>query len=256
MLDLAVHVKRDSAFLGTRHTLSIEAELADRDSAIPVSSFLEHLFRISPEFVPSICFQSSENSQPVLLEDLRGRPADAFPEQERSALETLRRAQEEELFFTDGVIINTENSDENDSAADETPFFLRISSKFETFKGSRHIMYRVRHSGTPALDEMRPFLSGRLLARLLPLRLEKIRLGLENYRGRTFGAMFGIVPSVQDRLYLEVTRSSIQLRSSCEYSSRKSKLPFSDQNLLSHLDLALRDSKLFPNFFERLAASI
>jgi hypothetical protein len=259
MLELSVDVQKSSSFLGTRKTLAIEAELrlASPAEDIPISILLERLFESSPEFIPSICFQTSaEGEQPVLIEDLRGRPVDTFPETERSALDALRRSQEEELFFTDGVILETEEAAEEGPAPEEKPFFLRITSKFETFKNSRHIVYRVLHSETPALEEIRPDLSARLLARLLPLRLDTIRLGLENYRGRSFGAMFGIVPTVQDRLYLEITRSSIRLFASSDAVGKNPPLPFAEQKLLWHLDTALRDCSLFPNFFDRVNAAV
>ncbi|MFN8390075.1 MAG: hypothetical protein U0136_07270 [Bdellovibrionota bacterium] len=259
MLDLSLDLKKDSDFLRTRKTLTVSAELrpSQAGGAIPISAFIERLFTTSPNFIPAECFHVAEpGAGPVLLEDMRGRPYDEFPESEQSALENLRRAQEEEIFFGGGALIDTEDEVSEGATPHEQPFFLRITSKFETFKGDKHIVYRIQHSESPALEEIRPNLSARLLARLLPLRLDKIRLGLESYRSSTLGSIFGMVPAVQDRLFLEITSSSIRVTASCDYRGKQPSLPFEDQQLMAHLDTALRECNLFPDLMGRISTEL
>ena len=256
MLSLSLNVNRESAFLGMKKTLAILAEFKPGagGAEIPISNFLEELFSASPDFIPSICFDNPDGEQTTLIEDLRGRPADAFADTERSASDPLRRLQEEEIFFSDGVILPTEDSKDSDGA--EIPFYLRVSSKFETFKDNKHIVYRIMHNASPALDEIKSLLSAKMLARLLPLRLDKIRLGLENYRTKKFSSMFGSAPSVSDTLYLEITRTSIKLTAASEFSGKNVTLPFAEQRLLPHFGAALKKCGLFPNFLERVQTEI
>ena len=258
MLELSLNVSERSSFLRSRRTVSIEAELTDQAAGIPVSDFLEQLFRSHPNFIPEEAFRAGDESA-FRLENIRGRPSEAFPTDENGEASDLRRKQREELFFTRGVVLEpVEDEIEGTESSEfvESPFSFRITTRFETFRETSNVVYRVFHTPSPVLEEIKPVLSGRLLARLLPFRLDTIRLGLESYRTRTFGSLFGSVPAVQDRLYLEITRSKILLTASGDFPRKDEGLPFSKDNLLGHVDAALRSCQLFPNLSQEIRARL
>lgn len=257
MLALSLDVSETSSFLRSRRNVKILAELKGED--IPVSLLLEQLFTIAPSFIPDECFHATPSSE-VRIENLRGRPLHAFPQDEQPRLSDLKHTQQEELFYTSGVVLEPEEEsleiEEPGEEYAEAPFTFRITTRFETFRKTNNIVYRVYHSPSPVLDEVRPHLTGRLLARLLPFRLDTIRLGLESYHSRSYGSLFGSVPSVRDKLYLEISRNSIRLDASGDYPRKDRSLPFAKDNLLTHLDTALRDTGLFPNLFQEISGRL
>ena len=246
MAQLSLRVSKKSSFLKTRHNLEIEAEITGA-SDLPVAAFLEQLCSAAPNVLPEIDLQSDG----AVLEDLRGRPPENFTSRDRPP--------DEEIFFTDGVLFDLDETEEATTFNELiplVPFTLKIGSRFESFRGSSHIVHKVVRSGTPILDELRPATSLRLLSRLFPARLDRVRLGLENYTPKSGGSFFGTVPTVNDRLYLDLDRQRLSLRASCEYRGKETRLPFAERGLIALLDRALSASGILPDFGTQLMAKL
>lgn len=251
MLELTLHVKKRASWFWTRSSLEIEAEFVAADE-IPFTNLIERLFAISPEFIP----ESSFSPDTPRLTDLRGRPRESF----RTNPWEGANSNEEELFYTKGVLYEVDAAGR--STADslkqfpEIPFTYRIATRFESFGEGAHIEHKVVHSADPIFDEVLPALSARFFARLFPARIEKIRFGMEAYRPQLSGNLFGMIPAIHDRLYLEFSANRIRLEANTEYKGRQPLLPFHERHLLRDFGTALKELNLFPNFTEELAEKV
>lgn len=252
MLELTLHVTKRPSWFWTKSSLEIEAEFVAREE-IPFTRLIEKLFTISPSFLPEATF--SQNN--MRLTDLRGRPREAF--QNPSDWDGGASA-EEELFYTKGVLYEVDSNQQSTSAAlkelPEIPFTYKIATRFESFGEGAHIEHRVVHSADPVFDEILPGLSARFFSRLFPARIEKIRVGMESYQPKLSGSLFGMVPAIQERLYMEFSADRIRLQATTEYQGKKATLPFQERQLLQDFDAALKELNLFPNFSESLAEHV
>ena len=248
MLALTLHVTKRSSWFWTRSSLDIEAEFVATDE-IPFTSLIERLFSISPDFIP----ESSFSPNTPRLSDLRGRPRESFGASQWEG----GSSNEEELFYTKGVLYEVDtpggSTADNLSRFPEIPFTYKIATRFESFTEGAHIEHKVVHSADPIFDEVLPAVSARFFARLFPARIERIRLGMEAYRPKLSGNLFGMIPAIHDRLYLELSSDRIRLQASTENKGKDALLPFQERHLLRDFDSALKELKLFPNFSEQLA---
>ncbi len=146
--------------------------------------------------------------------------------------------------------------EDSSTSTTEIPFFIKITSKFNSFKDSSHITYDVEQQTSPELHEIKNELSGRLISRLFPFRLNQVRLGFEAFSGSSFGGMFGLVPVVTEKFNLEINDNKICLQAKCSFKDKATHLPFNKINLFEKIDLALSEAKLFPNFFEKLSTQL
>jgi len=250
MLKLTLDVRKRSSWFWTKQSLEITAEFSPLES-FPCMSLVERMFRIEPNFIPEIAFRPKGSR----LTDLRGRPRESFNTNERDD----GNPHDEELFYARGVLFDVEefNSPVTGDSAElpEIPFTYRISTHFESFVDGAHIEHKTLQNASPILDDVLSGLSGSFFSRLFPARIEKLRLGMEAYEPKLSGSIFGMMPVIQDRLYLEFSPSRIQLRASSE-GRRERRLPFADRQLLDTFGRALKELGLYPNFNEELLARL
>jgi hypothetical protein len=132
------------------------------------------------------------------LRDLKGREPASLPDPTQAG---------DELFFAAGTVYTGTKSERPAAARDllGEPFQLRALSKFVEFDGPNHIVY----SPAVALSDGMPHLMGaegylRDIGSLVPLVLEKVRLGLEFFSGSFAGSMFGFSPAVTETVRVEL----------------------------------------------------
>ena len=91
---------------------------------------------------------------------------------------------------------------------------------------------------------------------MVPLELDKVRLGLESYRPPGLSSLIGRAPVVQSRLYIEVTTESITIEAHRDDSKRGKDLPFAEQSLLAGIDATLRDCGLYSNLSDKIVEKL
>ena len=242
--------------------------------SIPIPLFIEKLLARFPEAIPYLraAPEDSDINETTVI-DLRGRPPETLPVEDQTSLlfrevgETTARA-EEELFYSQGTIfqplpLNGAEAKDEDGEDDEgsiepesIPFFFRIVSRFDSFKGDSHIVHRVIPRASGVLHQLLPHLSGRLMTRMVPLELDKVRLGLESYKAAGLGSLLGRAPVVQSRLYLEVTKDTITIEAHREGSKRGENIPFAEQALLAGIDATLRDCGLYRDLSDKISEKL
>lgn len=283
MLSLSLQIDRRKGFLSSVEQLSIKAELSGE---VPIPLFVERLLARFPESIPhlrnapGIGATDSDISETTVI-DLRGRPPETLPEAERVALQfhdpqSASPRAEEEIFYSQGTIFQPPAVGQVDAVAGEAelieqeeediepeaiPFFFRLVSRFDSFKGDSHIVHRVIPRASGVLHQLLPHLSGRLLTRMVPLELDKVRMGLESYKTAGLGSLIGRAPIVQSRLYIEVTKESITIEAHRDGSKRDgskagTELPFAEQSLLAGIDATLRDCGLYENLSDKISEKL
>lgn len=267
---------------GLQGPLSLSATLSAKPGAsIPIPYFLEQLCLSAPEYVPQFPGESAQGTPlalgddppPLALIDRRGRPAESFLEEhlggdgstplpptltEESTIQSLRRLHEEELFCSRGALLladEEEGADGERATIGETPFVVKLHTKFEKFADGSHIQHQLIQSQSPVLDEIASSLSVRRLARLFPARLESVRLGIENYAPQRFSGLLGYVPTIHDRMYLEMDSSTLRVIAHFDAHDRESST-HSDWRVLEQIDGVLRQIQLFPNFLDAIKSAL
>ena len=273
MLTLSLQIDRRKGFLSSVEQLSIKAEL---NGAVPIPYFVERLLARFPEAIPHLrrAPGSDADISETTVIDLRGRPPETLPEEDRVALQfhdahSATPRSEEEIFYSQGTIFQPptigrlpepeeeeliEREDE-DIEPEAIPFFFRLVSRFDSFKGDSHIVHRVIPRASGVLHQLLPHLSGRLMTRMVPLELDKVRLGLESYKTTGLGSLIGRAPVVQSRLYIEVTKETITIEAHRD-GSKGAELPFAEQSLLAGIDATLRDCGLYENLSDKISEKL
>lgn len=274
MLTLSLQVDRRKGFLSSVEQLSIKAEL---NGAVPIPLFVERLLARFPESIPHLRHAaglSDDDINETTVIDLRGRPPETLPETDRVALQfhdpqSATARSEEEIFYSQGTIFQPPplgrgpepDEDELIEREDESiepeaiPFFFRLVSRFDSFKGDSHIVHRVIPRASGVLHQLLPHLSGRLMTRMVPLELDKVRLGLESYKTTGLGSLIGRAPVVQSRLYVEVTKETITIEAHRD-GSKGAELPFAEQSLLAGIDATLRDCGLYEDLSDKISEKL
>lgn len=270
MLELSFNTECNRRLFGLSGDVSVEAELlapvakrgqtrekAMESELIPVSTLLKRFLEFAPSLVPSfeqIQHELRDGQAIWTIEDMRGRPSESFSNKQ---VQDRLKPGEEELFFTNGVIFDTPATlDEYEKVSTEelpsTAFSYRVSTRFDRFDGSRHIVHQFVPSGTSPVTSLMPPLSVSAICQCIPLRLDYIRVGIEFFKGRFFGAMLGSAPVIFNRFYLEISPERIQLKSKSELERGNDKLSPKSREVLSAFDKALTETGLYAGFLSSL----
>lgn len=263
MLRLTAAVSQDNNFLafGKARKLTVNLAVRDDDVTLPrisVAKFLDSLLSHAPEVVPlsEAEFYQEDGRTLCLIEDKRGRPKESFQLSDPSYKQREEEEREEELFSSDGVILeppaNLEDYPPQVAALNEIPFSYRVTTRFHRFTNRGHIIHQIIPSGSAAIREIVPQLSLKTIARLFPARLNRVRLGYESYERRFWGSMLGLIPRINSRFYLEVTASRIFLFAEAQGKQNKGLLPFEETGLISAIEQTLEENNLYHGFVSEL----
>lgn len=185
------------------------------------------------------------------LRDLKGREPGSLGEAALSG---------DELFFASGTIYTGTHSTHPQGmrALVGEPFYLRITSKFIEFDGPAHIVYSpaiVLGEDVPSLLPAAEYV--REIGRLVPLALDRVRLGVELFSGSFAGSMFGFSPAVTESLYLELTPGAAKLSIDAALK-RSADLPLSREGYFERADRVFQAAcgfSMIKDFREKQAAS-
>lgn len=264
MLELRIDVRKKRRFLGGAHSISIRARLvpAAQLRDVPVARLFGRLVEELPESSP--LRERPFTSLPPALENLRGRPRETF-----TAGEPLNLPEGEELMSVSGVVVCPEPLDDSPASGDddeegtvepaggkELPFFVTLGTRFVEFKNESGIVHRIVSRASNALQGVLPRLSAGALARMAPLRLERIRFGFESFSPRTWGLGLGGVPTVESRLFCEMDRAGITIEASRDHSKEEGALPFAEMEIFQSFDRALSTLGLYPDFYGELMRNV
>lgn len=91
------------------------------------------------------------------------------------------------------------------------PFQLWIQTRFKAFEGAHHIIHSSTISGNGMLfDLISPHEALHEIGRLLPIRLRRLRVGLEFFRSRV-AAMIGFTPTICGGLEINADERQIAI---------------------------------------------
>jgi hypothetical protein len=267
MLALSCHVNKRHLPFSRNSQLTLEVELAVSPekpipALVPIARLTERILVQAAHILPFTEYTvREENGETLcLIENLRGRPEEAFSDTSKSSAYFPDRPRLEELFFSEGVVYeppaNLEDYPERTELLNASPFTYALSSSFHSFSKNGSIVHNTIPSAsgpvTPFLKELSP----RRISRLVPARLKHVRLGFESFRPKFWGTWLGVIPRIEGRMFLEIAEKEIHLHLEQLVERSSQVLPFEKQGLISVLDSILEDEGLFCGFTAALRAKL
>ena len=257
--------KRKLIFSGYRSTYTAELSLKEGSVEIPSAQigefgaqFIEHCPKTIPLSGIS-CNKISEIESISLIDNLRGRPAEAFNSGKARNIPSNREPREEELLYLEGEIIQSQEDRgsnkteelrndnvkaDNDSPPSTLPINYSIRSRFHSFKAGA-IIHQLYSQASESLLAIESTPSPLIICRHPRITINVIRFGCEFYCPRFLGSTFGRLPSITLRFYLELDRISARITAEEELSSREKKVAGMDSGLLPAVEKCLNDSGLY-----------
>ena len=264
MLELSVQGQTRGRLLGKGKNVSLRAKLLLASfeatvTEIPIASVVQSMLEAAPEVLPpahSTKIREENGKLICVLQDLRGRPAESFRNSTSALPHRDGSTREEEFFYSAGSIFDLpatlEDPPIEPAESVKIPFRYQLLTKFNRFTDDGHILHDFTPEISANLSSLLPLLSPRSLIKLVPTQLEQVRLGFEGYQRQFFGAMFGLIPKLQNRFYFEISTSQIQLMLEEEGITDGRTLPFEDSGLLDGLERALASLGLFSELKKQL----
>lgn len=211
-MDLKINSRKN--LFGFGKDVTLEANSNTKITAANLSAFTSILLTTNEEkeIFPNVIFS---NSSPSYIANIRGRPRESFSET------TLNKPHsgEEELFYLEGHILSIppiakqtqkDKLDLKKGSQNDLGFMHQVSTKFMSYE-HKSIVHSFQNLSKGALKAFDKNLSTWNVTRLFPLSIEQIRLGLEFYKVKDFGAMLGMTPTVNCRFYLELSLNNMKL---------------------------------------------
>ncbi|MCB0345446.1 MAG: hypothetical protein KDD66_10025 [Bdellovibrionales bacterium] len=202
-----------------------------------------------------IHFQTGLRSGEVV--NLRGRPPESFQGKLGPA------TGEEELLHISGKVLKLEKNPSpiNPAAIEElagSDFALSVNSRFAKFSPSGSIEHLVRKSLSGPLGSM-PSAGAEEFLFLMPLWVQRLRIGIEIYEKKFFGFSLGSAPQIVRRLFLDAGPTAITLFAADELAEDAASLPFKKTReldvIIAALDHTGITNALQVEVHRRLAAS-
>lgn len=260
MLEFSASIEQKNRFFSSGRYASFRVELRsiDTETQISLPEFMESLLKHTSKVLPLNEIEEVRENGKItyLLEDLRGRPKESFQISDPGYQHIVEEQRKEELFSSEGSIIeapaNFEDYPEEVLALNQLPFHYRLTTRFHSFSNNGHIIHQVIPQKSKIIEDIVPDLHPSNVLRLFPAKLDTIRMGYETYKNKFLGSMLGLVPDIETRMYLEATPKKVFIFAETEGLQDRDELPFEEQGLLSALDHALRENRLYDNFMENL----
>jgi hypothetical protein len=238
-LDIAIRVEKERRFFRRRVPVKVWADL-NANQELLIGPLAEPFLRCSA--LPEL-FRRGDLAETI---NLRGRPLETFSQQQSifgppSGLPS----DQEELWCVSGGI--TVGSPEHDS------FRIFAATKFRAFK--RELIVHALHSEVhSSLLSAHPKLCTiAALCRIVPLRIDCLRIGFELFESKFLGSVAGILPAVYGRFNLEVAPKRVRLQVE-ENLADPSQVPLAE--LVAGFADALHTKDLTDDFFQRVAQSL
>ncbi|MBL7661977.1 hypothetical protein JNK13_04405 [bacterium] len=166
------------------------------------------------------------NIKAETVNDLRGRPDPSGKSKEN-------------LIYVEGKI-------------EDRPYSFSLSTSFKEFVQRKQIRHNLSLNFGGLLSELKFEFPSEYIFRIIPAETLAFKFGKELYHPRFVTAVFGTIPQVYERCYVEATPSNIFIFVEV-LSSKKSQ--YISPSMLE-CDNALRTSGIFPNFIESIKASL
>jgi hypothetical protein len=209
---------------------------------IPVSKFLKTYLHEVDALLP----------KKLESKDLRGRPFESFPETQ-TALQEYSEDRDEELFFSGGTVLDPENPDDEDKGS---RFTFSLKTHFKEYTPGAAVIHDVRPESSGPISLVDEDLSPQALCQWLPLKLERFRFGIEQYKKQFLGSMIGLVPTIDIRFYLEVSEREVFVLCEQESQPRGKVIPLGEHSALRGLEYALRDSMQYTNLRQTIIGAL
>jgi len=108
---------------------------------------------------------------------------------------------------------------------------VKLESFFSAFVGKGDIHYNLQGEGSSLVREVVPELNLEQCCRLLPVRWQKVSLGLEFFRRSLFSSVFGSAPTIYKRLYFDLEERKIRIFGEESMLPEKGLAPLREENL-------------------------
>jgi hypothetical protein len=115
--------------------------------------------------------------------------------------------------------------------SDPLPIDINLKSFFSTFVGKSNITYSLKGNSSSLVREVLPELKLEQAFKLLPVRWQKVSLGLEFFKKSLFSSMFGSSPTIYKRLYIDLEQRELNLFAEETMISEKGIAPLEEENL-------------------------
>ncbi len=257
MWNAVIDVENKKSFLRKATNTLVHIKLSNDTSKteLELLRFLDHflsltslqtVFSLVSKFATSV--QQEQNK--LLAHNLRGRPVETFQHDE---IHKLGQG-EEEVFFISGVCFSTDQTD--DEKQESLPFSLQVKSRFAKFSNSSDICYEIVSIPHGPITSLYPEVLHLKLSQLVPFRIDIVRIGVEVFRKKFLGSIFGRLPVIKKRFYLSAYRSSIELILEEEDLSSKIKIPFSEEEIPQSLDRALDKAGIYRDLLQTITGKL
>lgn len=261
-MNCSISVQRALLARGRETSCRIFLQPAVQGQRVHLGPFLDGLLRLAPQIIPSMMEElpARDGHAVIVLRNARGRPPETFKLSNPHYRIEDREEKEEELFHADGVLYEppTRMAEFPPKLEEllQIPAAMHIATKFYSFENRGQILHKIERRASHILHEHLPGLRVEELARLVPFRLDHFRLGFEAYKPSDFGAMFGLVPNIQHRFYLEAAPSRIFMYLQQIGLRDKRQVPLEQSGIVGTLDTVLSEQGIFPDFLSRLQSRI
>lgn len=269
MLELKLSHRRGRNLFGPGRTVSLEAVLCNAGSlpaGIPVSSWFKTLAEIAPN-IPPFSFQgcrardlksfeiipgAEELPEAFFVSDFRGRPSEMFrllPEEVKKS--NIPNSGEEFCYLSgmEELDIPADEEPSNESEPEFKPFTCSLSSHFYSVTRDGHLVSQYLETSNWSIKGKVSLSPLKGAANFLPNLISEVRLGVEFFRPRFWGAYLGQAPKLDYRFYLEATPEQLYLQLE-QAGLGSGELPLEEVGLLKALDQALEEHALYRGFIE------
>lgn len=170
------------------------------------------------------------------LTDLKGRESSSALTYE--LLPAIEPLADELLLIQGKVFLPLSEKAREYEGLEENLFSLALTTSFLEFSGAHHIINSLRERREGSLPD---FVNLQSVARIFPVQIDYVRVGLETFQSRLISAMLGFAPSVEQSITLEYNEKRMIIKILAEGLRKRDELPFSHNALLETISAALKD---------------
>jgi len=121
---------------------------------------------------------------------------------------------------------------------------ISLESFFSTFVGKGAIKYKLQGGGTSLVKEAVPEINLEQCCRLLPVRWQKVSLGLEFFRRSLLSSVFGSAPTIYKRLYVDLEERKIKIFGEESMLPQKGMAPLKEEKLTEAIQTVFKKRSL------------
>ena len=249
MLSISVTTSQRRAWLNGGYRTDIDIKLSTDSSkdSIPVAALFEKVLSVSPNCLlileqAELRTDSGENLH--IVKNMRGRAS-------VNEIDSAQTTKTEEVFYSSGVVKtppphkNAGSAKVPSNSDQDIPFEFAVHTEFAQFE-EQNIEHKLVSKSSALLKPIVEEFEIRLLPKLIPAQVHQIRFGIEHFKRTLAGGIASFLgPSVYQRFYLDITRSSIEISIKQDFGCKVGEVPQFEGNVLGPLDYALDSLDLF-----------